>query len=158
VYKVTRVEDVTKPGILIITMKEVEKNDNDRFDLGIADYWETKMTIPFEERTRINSSLEYLLTAKEEMGWIIKKSNTNQLTAHNILNSVEIPATFEFSLNTYSLPNNSVAITETTNTYIKIKNVSVENSTTISLFYREQGTLNWLEKIITLKNLWEQEG
>jgi hypothetical protein len=37
VYQVTRVEDVTKPGLLVVTMSEVKNNDKDNFETGIAD-------------------------------------------------------------------------------------------------------------------------
>jgi hypothetical protein len=89
--------------------------------------------------------------------WIIKKTSTVIFTAHKYLGSNEVTAEFDFELNLNGLTTTQVTVTETTSSYIKIKNASVDTTTpakTIWVRFREKGTTDWILKEITLKGIY----
>lgn len=114
--------------------------------------------IPVIVKKIITDSITYDLLPTASMGLVIKKSNTNTFTGKKYNNGVEVAAVFDFAVDLQGLTTSQVSIVETTDQYIKIKNVEIDTTTpvkTIIVRCKEKGKTIWdVEKIVELKGIW----
>lgn len=90
--------------------------------------------------------------------YFIKKTCIATFTGRKYNNSVEVSNTlFDFDVNLNGLSTGAVSIVAITDTYIKVKNVSVDTTNpykTIFVLYKEKGQTEWLTQEIELRGIY----